>query len=155
MKLTKRILLAASLFFASFGVFAGATSQYLSEGLLNYMFTAPATPIPKPATVYLALCTNIPTTTTACTEPTGGAYARVAITTGTTNFTVSTDQVTNATAVTFPAATASWGTITAFQFYDAATTGNPLWYGTLTTSQAINSGATASFAASALTITLN
>jgi hypothetical protein len=155
MKHTKRILLAASLFFASFGVFAGATSQYLSEGLLNYMFTAPATPIAKPATVYLALCTNIPTTTVACTEPSGGGYARVAITTGTTNFTVSTDQVTNSTAVTFPAATASWGTITAFQFFDAATTGNPLWYGTLTTSQAINSGATASFAASALTITLN
>ena len=155
MKLTKRILVAASLFFASFGVFAGATSQYLSEGLLNYMFTAPASPIPKPATVYLALCTNTPTTTVACTEPSGGGYARVAITAGTTNFTVSTDQVTNATVVTFPAATGSWGTITAFQFFDASTAGNPLWYGTLTTSQAINSGATASFAASALTITLN
>lgn len=151
----KRIILALSLLVASVAAFAGATSQYLSEGLLNYMFTAPASPIAKPTTVYLALCTNTPTSTVNCTEPSGGSYARVAITTGTTNFTVSTDQVTNATTITFPAATASWGTIQAFQFYDASTAGNPLWYGTLTTSQAINTGATASFAASSLTITLN
>ncbi len=151
----KRLL--AVLFFAAFSVsaFAGATSQYLSEGLLAYMFQAPATPIAKPVTVYLALCTNTPTSTTACTEPTGGAYARVAVTANTTNFTIATDVVSNGTAITFPAATATWGTILAFQFYDAATVGNPLWYGTLTTSQTINSGATPSFAVGQLTITLN
>ena len=132
-----------------------ASSQYLAEALLAYMLQNPATPIAKLSTVYLALCTTVPTSATAGTEVSGGGYARVAIACNTTNFTIATDVLTLAVAATFPTATASWGTVVAFQFYDAATGGNPLWYGSLTTSQTINSGATPSFAASSLTITLD
>ncbi len=132
-----------------------ATSQYLSEDLLAYMFQDPATPIAKLSTVYLALCTTVPTSATAGTEVSGGGYARVAIACNTTNFTIATDVLTLAVPARFPRCSASWGTVVAFQFYDAATGGNPLWYGSLTTSQTINSGATPSFAASSLTITLD
>ena len=64
-----------------------ASSQYLAEAFLAYMLQNPTTPIAKPATVYVALCTTIPTSTTPGTEVTGGSYARVAVTTSSTNFT--------------------------------------------------------------------
>lgn len=132
-----------------------ASSQYLAEALLAYMLQNPATPIAKPATIYMALCTTVPTSATAGTEVTGGGYARVAVTTSATNFTIATNVATNGIALTFPAATATWGTVVAYQFYDAATAGNPLFYGTLTTSQTINAGSTPSFAAGQLTVNMN
>ena len=151
----KRILAAFSLMVIATFANAGATSQYLSQSLLGYMFQNPASPISKPATVYVALCTNTPTSTDNCVEPSGGGYARVAITTSATNFTISTDVVTNGITITYPSATAAWGTINAFQFFDAATGGNPLWYGSLTVSQTINTGSTPSFSNGQLSITLN
>lgn len=132
-----------------------ASSQYLAEALLAYMLQNPATPIAKPATIYMALCTTVPTSATAGTEVTGGGYARVAVTTSATNFTIATNVATNGIALTFPRASASWGTVVAYQFYDAATAGNPLFYGTLTTSQTINAGSTPSFAAGQLTVNMN
>ena len=132
-----------------------ASSQYLAEALLAYMLQNPATPIAKLSTVYLALCTTVPTSATAGTEVSGGGYARVAVTTSATNFTIATNVATNRIALTFPRASASWGTIVAYQFYDAATAGNPLFYGTLTTSQTINAGSTPSFAAGQLTVNMN
>jgi hypothetical protein len=135
--------------------FAGGSSQYLAQQVLNYWFTAPASPAAKPTTVYVALCTNTVTTTTACTEPSGNGYARVAVTASTGNWPITANSVANGAVITFPAATGSWGTITYFQIYDASTAGNPLWYGALTSSQTISSGATPSFAISSLSVQLN
>jgi hypothetical protein len=151
----KRLIIAAAMLLAASSAIAGGTSQFLAQGLLGYMFQAPTTPIAKPVTVYVALCTNTPTSTLACAEPTGGAYARVAVTASSANWPITANQIANGISVTFPAATATWGTVTSFQVYDAATVGNPLWYGALTTAQAINSGATPSFAVSSLTVQLN
>jgi hypothetical protein len=134
---------------------AGGTSQYLSQSLLGYMFQAPGSPIAKPTTVYVALCTNTVTSTTACTEPSGNGYARVAVTASTGNWPITANSVANGAVITFPAATGSWSTITYFQIYDALTVGNPLWYGALTSSQTISSGATPSFAISSLSVQLN
>ena len=58
-------------------------------------------------------------------------------------------------AVTFPAATASWGTVTHFGVFDASSTGNLLYWGALTTSKTIGSGDTASFAVGTLTVSLD
>jgi len=56
--------------------------------------------------------------------------------------------------VTFPAPTAAWGTVTHFGVFDAATAGNALYYGDLTTARTINSGDSApTFAIGALTTT--
>ncbi len=63
----------------------------------------------------------------------------------------------NATVVTFPTVTGTgqtWGLITYFGIFDAATAGNLLGYGALSTSQTPNSGATLSFAVDTLTCTL-
>lgn len=92
---------------------------------------------------------------TAEVEPAVGGYARVAVATSTTNFTVSTATVTNAAVITFPSPTASWDAapseIWGFATYDAATAGNLLRFGPLASDQIVNTGNTVSFAASAMT----
>jgi len=106
---------------------------------------------------------------TAQVEPTGiGSYARVAITSGLTEWagtqgagTTAVSSGTSATtsnnaAVSFTSPTAPWTTglqqIWGFGTYDALTAGNPLRFGGLTANQNVNTGNTVSFAISALTI---
>jgi hypothetical protein len=61
----------------------------------------------------------------------------------------------NGAAITFPQATASWGTVTHFGILDAATSGNLLCWGALSASKTIDAGDTPSFAAGELDITLD
>ncbi|MEO7836979.1 MAG: hypothetical protein ABIS21_05000 [Acidimicrobiales bacterium] len=112
--------------------------------------TSPA----QPATWYVALTTTTPTDAAAGTEVTGGAYARVALTNNTTNFPVPTvGVISNGTAVTFPAPTAAWGTVTHFELWDALTAGTRRYWGSLTTARTINNGdAAPSFAVGAIQI---
>ncbi|HEX9991367.1 MAG TPA: hypothetical protein VGB14_00425 [Acidimicrobiales bacterium] len=110
-----------------------------------------------PANWFVALSTTTPTDAGGnFTEPSGNGYARVstaaadwAAATGTAPATKS-----NANAITFPAATGSWGTITHFGLFAASSGGTVQIWGALTTSKSITSGDTASFAASGLTIQL-
>ena len=96
-------------------------------------------------------------------EPSGGSYARVSVTNNTTNWPNSTANGSgpgyikqNGTAITFPAATAGWGTVAGFLIGDNATpgSGNLLAFGVLNASQAISSGNTPTFAADSLSVTL-
>lgn len=108
-----------------------------------------------PATVYVALITTAPSDAngTGLVEVSGGSYARVAVTNNDTNWPAAASRSkANGTAVTYPTSTASWGTVVGFAFYDAATAGNFLGYGDLTSSQAVGSGVTPQFAAGALTV---
>lgn len=136
----------------------GSFSDYTEAALLDEVFGA--TDYTPPATVYAALYTVTPGDASASgTEVTGGSYARVAITNNTTNFpnasgTAPTTKR-NGTAITFPTATADWGTVVAMAFYDAATTGNEIAWGALTQNKTISNGDSASFAANAVTITLD
>ena len=132
---------------------ASGTGNYLSNKLLNSVFNGAA--FPSIATVYIALYTATPSGASGSgTEVSGGSYARVAVTANTTNFpTTSTQQEQNATAITFPTATADWGTVTHCAIYDASTAGNELYWGALTASKVVSNGDTASFAINALTVT--
>jgi hypothetical protein len=111
------------------------------------------------ATVYVGLSTSAIGETGAVTEPSGGAYARVAVTNNDTNWPVavgsaSPNQKANGTAITFPTPTGSWGTVTDWFIADASTAGNVLLYGTLGTSRTVSSGdAAPSFAVGALIVT--
>jgi len=137
---------------ASFG-------DYLEAKVLDAVFGQTA--LPAIATTYVALYTVLPTDVNAGgTEVTGGSYARVAFTNNTTNWPAATGtsptSKANGVAVTFPAPTANWGVVVGFAIYDAATVGNELAWGALTTSKTINSGdAAPSFAIGALTVTLD
>lgn len=126
-------------------------STYLSDKLLDH--STGDVSYTKPTT-YLALFTTAPTMPagTGGTEVSGGAYARVALS-GLWSAAASESKTNNAT-ITFPTATASWGTVTSCAIYDASTSGNLLWEGNLTSSQAVGSGVTFSMPASDLTVGL-
>lgn len=109
-----------------------------------------------PATVYVALITTAPTNANGASivEVSGGSYARVAVTNNDTNWPAATGRAkSNGTTIAFPASTASWGTVVGFALYDAASAGNFLAYGALSSSQAIGSGVTPQFLAGAFTVT--
>lgn len=83
-----------------------------------------ATAFATDATKYAALFTTPPNDAgSGGVEVSGGSYARVAVTNNGTNFPSANPKV-NATAVTFPAATADWGTVRAMGWYDASSGGN-------------------------------
>ena len=141
-------------------------TNYLDQALVTEVFGAVAYTVP--ADVYVALSTTTPVQAEGTatpywnfTEPSGSGYARVTVANNTTSWVAAGTQpstgyeVDNGVAITFPSATGSWGTVTYFGIFDAATAGNLLGFGALTTSQAIASGDTPSFAVGALTITNN
>ena len=98
-------------------------SNYAENAVANHLFRNTA--LTSPTTVYLRLFTGV-TDAEAGTgtevSATGTAYAAQAITFGAP----SNGVITNSAAVTFPAATASWGTVTHAGIFDAATSGNAL-----------------------------
>lgn len=141
---------------------AGSMSDVYEKRVLDLIFrnaNASATaPLGLDATnVWLGLFTATPSDTGGGTEVTGGSYARVAVARTGAGFNAATGATpgttTNAGTVTFPTATAAWGTVTQFGIFDAATAGNLVYWGDLTNSKTIGSGDTASFAASAISIT--
>lgn len=128
---------------------AGFTT-YLQQKILDHIsgngsYTAP--------TPYVGLFTAAPSDAGGGTEVSGGSYARV---NANTSFgAASGTAIANDAAITFPTASASWGTVTHFGVFDASTTGNLLYWGALSTSKAIGSGDTASFAIGELDVTLD
>jgi hypothetical protein len=100
---------------------------------------------------HIALFTTVPTADTGAgaVEPAVGAYAREAYAKNATNWGSSVagdpSTIANEVAVTFTEATASWGAIKGWGYYDAATAGNLLFFATLDTSKTVNSGDTAQF----------
>ncbi len=112
----------------------------------------------RETTLYVGLSTADPLDTFAgLAEPVGGSYARVAVTNNATNFpAASAGAKSNGTAITFPTASGSWGTVTHFFIANHATAtavGNLLFHGALTTPRTISSGQTPSFSIGDLDIT--
>ena len=135
---------------------AGSFSDFLEAKVLDHVWGA--TSYSAPGTLYVALFTAAPSDSGGGTEVSGGSYARVAVTNNTTNWPNATGtsptSKANGTVITFPTATANWGTVVAFGIFDASSGGNLLVWADLNTNRTVNSGDTASFAVSALTITL-
>jgi hypothetical protein len=104
-----------------------------------------------PITPYVALYTVAPTDSSAGTEVTGGSYARVS--SASKWATPSAGSVATNATVTFPTASADWGTVVAFRIMDASSAGNALMWGALTANKTVSNGDTASFASGALTLT--
>jgi hypothetical protein len=83
-------------------------------------------------------------------------YARISVARTSGGWTVSTNQASNAAAITFAQCGATGATITDFAIGTATSgTGKILAYGTLTSSLAVSNGITPSFAIGALTCTLD
>lgn len=129
-------------------------SDFLENELLDHVWSAAT--YSAPANIHVALSTTTPNDDgTNFTEPASN-YARVQVTNNATEWPAASGGAkSNANDITFVAASGSWGTITHFGMYDAATMGNLLAWGALNTSKAIDSGDTAKFAATDLAITLD
>jgi len=127
---------------------AGSKSDYMENKLLDHIFGKGNY---TPPTIYVALFTSAPTDAGGGTEVSGGSYARVQ-TAASDWDAASGGSTANANKITFPEATASWGTVVAFALFDASTAGNMLYWADLTANKTIDSGDTAEFAVGALVI---
>ncbi len=131
-----------------------AMTDYLEVELRKHVFRTGS--FTKPTVLAVALFTAAPSDAGGGTEVTGGSYARVNRAPLDANWTAAsaTDGLTdNAAVITFPTATASWGTVTHFAIFDALTTGNMLIWGALTVSKPVGSGDTFSFNAGDIDVT--
>lgn len=105
-------------------------SNYLETKVLEHVLGD--TPYAAPATLYLALFTSNPGEDASGSEVTGTNYARQTVA-----FTVSGNTASNTSAVEFPTAGSSWGTVTHVAVYDADTSGNMMVYAALSASKVI------------------
>lgn len=143
-----------------------ALTDFAENKIIDALFRAQS--LGAPATLYAALFTAAPSDTGGGTEVSGGSYARVAVTSALANWagtqsagstvasTGTGGTTSNNGAITFPAPTANWGSITHVALFDAATSGNMWVYSALTVAKTVNNGdAAPSFAAAALTFQID
>ena len=124
-------------------------SDYLENKVLDHVLRN--TSYTSPTTVYVGLFTSDPTDAGSGTEVSGGSYARQSLSVTTASGGI----VTSSADVTFPQATASWGTISHIGILDALTSGNLLMHTPLTTSKAIDNGDILKITSGNLTVTLD
>lgn len=123
-------------------------TDYLEEKLLDHAFRAVSyTP---PVALYVGLFTATPGEASAGTEVSGGSYARQAVT-----FSRSGSVLSNTALITFPAATADWGTLVSGGVFDAATGGNLLARGEFSVSRTVTNTDILTIPAGQFTITLD
>jgi hypothetical protein len=103
------------------------------------------------AAVYVGLYTSDPTDGNTGTEVSGGAYARTAVVFGAPSAGIST----NSSAVEFPQATASWGTVGWVGVLDASTGGNLICHSPLDVAKTIDTGDIFKIATGNLSITVS
>lgn len=123
-------------------------SNYLENKVLGHVFGATAYTAPSP--IYLALYTVAPGEAGGGTEVSGGSYARQTVA-----FTVTGNEASNTSAVEWPTASATWGTVVAVGVFDASTSGNLMAFANLTNSKTIASGDVFRIPAGDLDITLD
>ena len=114
-------------------------STYMENAIINLMRSTAFTQV----AAYVALFTSVATGVeleagTLTNEVSGGAYARQLA-----GLSAPSDGVTsNAADITFPTATANWGTVAFVALMDAVTAGNVLMYSALDANKVVNSGDT-------------
>ena len=124
-------------------------SNFLENALINA--TLRNTTYTSVATVYVSLWTSDPTDAGSGTEVSGGSYARTSVT-----FAAPSNGVTTNNAdVTFPTATASWGTVGWIGINDAASSGNLLYHSPLDTAKTIDTGDIFKISSGNLSVTLS
>lgn len=111
-----------------------AMSDYLENEILDHILSVGS--YTMPSAVYVGLSTGSFGDDNSGTELSGSNYSRVAATfsaaaSGTTS---------NSAAIEFAAATGSWGSISHFGVFDAASSGNLLIHGAFSSAKTIENG---------------
>jgi len=127
-----------------------ALSDYAEKLLLDWMMTTGT--VTRPTSWFVSLYSDATNDANGGTESAGDGYARHPLTFaagtspgGTTN---------NTNAVNFTANGSDWGAITHMGIMTAASGGERLWHGPLTTPRTINDGDTLSYAVGAINLTM-
>lgn len=129
-----------------------SASNYLELELLDHVLGG--ADYTRPATVYISLHTGDPGETGASEVASSNNYSRASVTNNATNFpAAASGSKSNDTVIQFATPSGTWGTVTHFGIWDAATTGNFLFGGALSVSKTINSGDDVEFGVGAMTIT--
>lgn len=135
----------------------GSLSNAYENKLLDLLFGAVDPSLP--ASFYVGVWTTVLDDTSdgdSSGEPATGAYARVAVTRNQTNFPAAVaGAIANGTVVTFPQATASWGTIISMALLDASTSGDIIVYGALPDPEIVNNGDTLTVDIGEMVATIN
>lgn len=140
-----------------------AKSDTLETGLLKLIYqnialanignAAGLQPSGVAGNVYIALYEDDPTDADTGTESTYTSYARVAVARSVAEWLVSANTCSNINTITFPTSTGGSSTVTHFGIRTAASGGDLLHHGALTSSLAIANTDTPKFNASQITIT--
>ena len=120
----------------------GSFADFIEDAFLDHLVGKTAYTMP---TAYVGLFTTAPTDAGGGVEVSGGSYVRQS-TIGDDWNASSGGSISNVNDITFPEATADWGTVTHFALFDASSGGNMLAWGALTTSKTIETGEIAKFA---------
>lgn len=141
-----------------------AMSDYLENKLVDHIFRGIS--FTMPTDLYVALYTSGPSDSGGGTECSGGSYARAQLNPSYSNWKGTNGEVANtpsagtggqtknASVITFPTPSGNWGTVSHWGLFDAATSGNLLAHGSLTTSKTVNNGDPGpTFAVDALVLT--
>jgi hypothetical protein len=124
-------------------------SNFLENALINA--TLRNTTYTSPATVYVGLYTTDPTDANTGTEVSGGSYARQSVSFGAPSDGLSASDAD----VTFPQATANWGTVGWIGILDASSGGNLLYHTVLDAAKTIETGDIFKIASTNLTVQLS
>lgn len=127
----------------------GTFSDYVGGKILDHVFRG--VPYTPPDAVYLALFLVVPSDAGGGTEVSGGGYARQEVTFG-------ADvgiKVSNSAAIFFPKATADWGNVAGYAFFDAVSGGNQLGQGSFSTPRTVLTGDTLSIAVGEASVSLD
>lgn len=125
-----------------------AMSDYLENALVDHVLKNTA--FTQPTALLIALFTADAglEASTLTSEVSGGAYARTTATFGA----AASGTATNSADVTFPTATAAWGTVSHCAIIENASGTNVLYHGSLAASKVVNSGDTFKFNAGDLSV---
>ena len=127
-----------------------ALSDYSEKLLLDWaMTTGSAT---RPTAWYVALYTVAPSDSGGGTEVSGSGYARQSVTFDAASSPGGTTS--NTGAVSFTASGGAFGTVVAIGIFDAVSSGNLLWHGTMTASKTVDDGDTLEFSIGNIDLTL-
>lgn len=129
-----------------------AMTNYLEDLINQWVYRNTALAARGTGDLKVGLFTAAPSDAGGGTEVSGGSYARATAPATSAWWTVpaTPGAVTNAQAIIFPTATASWGTITHVAIFDNA--GNMLFWGALSASKTVDNTDSFQFATGQLSI---
>lgn len=127
-----------------------ALSDYSEKLILDWLMTTGSAT--RPTAWYIGLFTAAPSDSGGGTEVSGSGYSRQSVTFAAATSPGGTTD--NTGSVSFTASGGDWGSITHIGIFDASTSGNLLWHGSLSSSKTVNDGDTLQFAAGAVDLTL-